>query len=134
MAQTNINIRIDENLKKEFDNLCQDLGLTMTTAFTVFVKTAVRRQGIPFEIAKNMPNAETISAIEESQAIKKKPSLGKSYTDVDAMMKEFTPMLNTNRTIKNRQLEALDSFLDFATNNKRIENDFKFVRDECHER
>ena len=89
MAQTNVNIRIDEDLKKEFDNLCHDLGLTMTTAFTVFAKTVVRRQGIPFEIAINMPNAETAAAIEEVQAMKKDPSLGKSYTDVDAMMKEL---------------------------------------------
>jgi DNA-damage-inducible protein J len=89
VAQTNVNIRIDEDLKREFDNLCQDLGLTMTTAFTVFAKTAVRRQGIPFEITKNIPNSETIAAIEEVQAMKKNPSLGKAYTDIDAMMKEL---------------------------------------------
>jgi len=89
MAQTNVSIRIDENLKREFDNLCHELGLTMTTAFTVFAKTAVRWQGIPFEIAKNIPNTETITAIEEVQAMKKDPSLGKAYTDVDAMMKEL---------------------------------------------
>jgi DNA-damage-inducible protein J len=89
MAQTNVNIRIDENLKREFDSLCQDLGLTMTTAFTVFAKTAVRRQGIPFEIARDVPNSETIAAIEEIQAMKKDPSLGKAYTNVDDMMKEL---------------------------------------------
>ncbi|MDR0221718.1 MAG: type II toxin-antitoxin system antitoxin, RelB/DinJ family, partial [Lachnospiraceae bacterium] len=33
MAQTNVNIRMDEDLKREFDSTCQDLGLTMTTAF-----------------------------------------------------------------------------------------------------
>jgi DNA-damage-inducible protein J len=89
MAQTNINIRIDEDLKREFDNLCQDLGLTMTTAFTVFAKMSVRRQGIPFEITMNVPNAETVAAIEEVKAMKKNPSLGKSYTNVDVMMKEL---------------------------------------------
>ena len=86
---TTINIRIDEDLKKEFDSLCQDLGLTMTTAFIVFAKTAVRWQRIPFEIAIDLPNEETIAAIEEVQAMKKDPSLGKAYTDVDAMMKEL---------------------------------------------
>jgi DNA-damage-inducible protein J len=89
MAQTNVNIRIDEDLKREFDDLCRDLGLTMTTAFTAFAKAAVWRQGIPFEIARNTPNADTIAAIEEVQAMKKYPSLGKSYTDVDAMMEEL---------------------------------------------
>ena len=89
MAQTNVNIRIDEGLKREFDELCQDLGLTMTAAFTVFAKTAVRRQRIPFEISRDIPNSETIAAIEEVQAMKKDPSLGKAYTDVDTMMKEL---------------------------------------------
>ena len=89
MAQTNLNIRIDEDLKREFDSLCQDLGLTMTTAFTVFAKAVVRWQKIPFEIAKDLPNAETIAAIEEVQSMKKDPSLGKEYTDVDEMMKEL---------------------------------------------
>jgi len=89
MAQTNVNIRIDETLKQEFDCLCQDLGLTMTTAFTVFAKTAVRWCGIPFEITMDIPNKETIAAIEEVQAMKKDPSFGKAYTDVDVMMKEL---------------------------------------------
>jgi DNA-damage-inducible protein J len=89
MAQTNVNIRMDADLKREFDSLCNDLGLTMTTAFTIFAKTVVRRQGIPFEIAKDIPNAETLAAIEEVQAMKRDPSLGKAYTDIDAMMKEL---------------------------------------------
>ena len=50
MAQTNINIRMDEDLKHEFDSLCNDLGLTMTGAFTVFAKTVVRQRGIPFDV------------------------------------------------------------------------------------
>lgn len=50
MAQTNINIRIDENLKKQFEAFCSDIGMNMTTAFCVFAKTAVRERRIPFEI------------------------------------------------------------------------------------
>lgn len=50
MAQTNISIRIDEDLKKQFEKFCSDTGMTMTTAFNIFVKKAVREQRIPFEI------------------------------------------------------------------------------------
>lgn len=89
MAQTNINIRMDENLKKDFDTLCGDLGLTMTAAFNVFAKTMVRQQRIPFEISMDVPNAETMAALREVEEMKKNPSLGKSYTDVDQMMKEL---------------------------------------------
>ena len=51
MAQTNINIRIDEDLKKQFEAFCSNIGMTMTTAFCVFAKAAVRKQKIPFEIS-----------------------------------------------------------------------------------
>ena len=50
MAQTNINIRMDEKLKEEFDKFCSDIGMTMTTAMCIFAKMAVREQRIPFEI------------------------------------------------------------------------------------
>lgn len=51
MAQININIRIDEDLKKQFDEFCSDIGMSMTTAFCVFAKAAVRERRIPFEIS-----------------------------------------------------------------------------------
>jgi DNA-damage-inducible protein J len=50
MAQTNINIRIDKQLKNQFETFCNNAGLTMSTAFNVFAKTSVRLQKIPFEI------------------------------------------------------------------------------------
>jgi len=89
MAQINVNIRMDDELKQEFESLCRDLGLTMTAAFTVFAKTAVRRQRIPFEISRDIPNAETKAAMEEVRAMRKDPSSGKGYTDVDEMMREL---------------------------------------------
>jgi len=89
MAQTNINIRMDENLKKDFDVLCGDLGLTMTTAFNVFAKTMVRQRRIPFEISMDVPNSDTVAALEEVEQMKKTPTLSKGYTDIDQMMEEF---------------------------------------------
>ena len=52
MAQTNINIRMDEELKKQFDAFCSEVGMSMTTAICVFAKTVVRQHRIPFEISK----------------------------------------------------------------------------------
>ncbi len=51
MAQTNINIRMDEDLKRSFDAFCAEVGMSMTTAFTIFAKKTVREQRIPFEIS-----------------------------------------------------------------------------------
>jgi len=50
MGQTNINIRMDEDLKKAFATFCSTVGMNMTTAFCVFAKQCVREQRIPFEI------------------------------------------------------------------------------------
>ena len=59
MAQTNVNIRMDEDLKKEFDAFCSDVGMTMTTAICMFAKTVVRRHSIPFEITNLDENGFT---------------------------------------------------------------------------
>ena len=50
MAQTNVNIRMDSQLKKQFETFCTNVGMNMSTAFNVFAKTSVRLQKIPFEI------------------------------------------------------------------------------------
>ena len=51
MAQTLVNIRMDENLKKYFDNVCSELGMSMTTAITIFAKKMSREHRIPFEVS-----------------------------------------------------------------------------------
>ncbi len=89
MATTNINIRMDSDLKKQFETFCADMGMSMSTAFNVFAKKAVREYRIPFEIGAELPNAETREAIMEVQKMKADPTLGKTYTDVDAMMEDL---------------------------------------------
>lgn len=51
MGTTSVTIRMDEQLKKNAEFLFDELGMNMTTAFTIFAKTAVRQGRIPFEIA-----------------------------------------------------------------------------------
>ena len=51
MAQTLVNIRMDEKLKKSMEKTCQELGMTMTTAFTIFAKKMSREKRIPFEVS-----------------------------------------------------------------------------------
>ena len=50
MAQVAFSIRMDEQLKKDFGRFCEEIGMSMSTAFTVFAKKAVREQKIPFEV------------------------------------------------------------------------------------
>ena len=51
MAQAIVSIRMDENLKKSMEQTCQDLGLNMTTAFTIFAKKVSREKRIPFDVS-----------------------------------------------------------------------------------
>ena len=50
MALSTFSVRMDENLKKQFDSLCNDFGMTASTAINVFAKAVVRERKIPFEI------------------------------------------------------------------------------------
>jgi len=51
MAQTNVNIRMDDTVKRQFDVVCNELGLNMSTAFNIFAKAVVRQNKIPFELS-----------------------------------------------------------------------------------
>jgi len=89
MASTNINIRMDADLKRQFEVFCADMGMSVTTAFNIFAKKAVREYRIPFEISGDAPNDETVEAIKEVRRMKADPGLGKAYTNVDQMMEEL---------------------------------------------
>lgn len=80
---TNVNIRMDKELKKQFEAFCNDVGMSMTTAFTIFAKKAVREQRIPFEVSAEMPNAETRKALDDAR---KGIGLSKAYNSVEELM------------------------------------------------
>lgn len=52
MAQAvNVNFRMDADLKKSMEQVCSELGMSMTTAFTIFAKKVSRERRIPFEVS-----------------------------------------------------------------------------------
>lgn len=52
MAQTvNVNFRLDEEVKKSMEQVCSDLGLSMSSAFTIFAIKISREKRIPFDIS-----------------------------------------------------------------------------------
>ena len=89
MSATTINIRVDSDVKNSAKEIFAELGMDLTTAVNIFLRQSIRDHGIPFELKLNVPNDETIEAINEVKKMEKDPSLGKSYTDVDEMMKEL---------------------------------------------
>lgn len=57
MANMNVTIRLDENVRKEADELFDQLGMTLSTAVNVFIRQCLREQRIPFEVSMH-PNIE----------------------------------------------------------------------------
>lgn len=51
MAQTTVSVQMDDTLKKDFDSVCNDLGLSMTTAITMLAKKMAREKRLPFEVS-----------------------------------------------------------------------------------
>lgn len=86
MATTNVTFRMDTELKKQAEAVLKELGMNMSTAYTVFTKQLVRDRCFPFVPDANIPNKETQEAINEVRMMEKDPSKGKAYTDVSAML------------------------------------------------
>ena len=77
MAQAMINFRIDEKIKKEMEKICREMGMSMTTAFTIFATKLTKEKRIPFEITadpfyseSNMRYLEKVIADIESGKVK----------------------------------------------------------------
>ncbi len=64
MAQATFSVRMDETLKKQFDALCADFGMTASTAINVFARAVVRERKIPFEIVSPEPEVTREQAMQ----------------------------------------------------------------------
>ena len=84
MATTNLNIRTDKVIKDQAEKIFNELGLNMTTAINMFLRTAIREHGIPFELKLDMPNETTAAAIEEGRKMMSDPSAPR-YSGMDAL-------------------------------------------------
>lgn len=79
MAQTLVNIRMDENVKKNMERLCDELGITISAAFNIFARKMIRENGIPFDVSvdpffseKNMQAIdESVKQLEEGKIVVK---------------------------------------------------------------
>lgn len=84
MATTNLNIRIDKAVKDQAEVIFDELGLNMTTAVNMFLRTAIREHGIPFELKLDVPNEVTAAAIAEGRKLLEDPSAPR-YASMDAL-------------------------------------------------
>ncbi len=61
MAQQTFSIRMDAQLKKEFDALVENMGMNATTAFNIFARAVVREKKIPFEIGTQSTQEKSLT-------------------------------------------------------------------------
>ena len=89
MATVNMSIRMDTELKKQDDAMLADMGLNMTTAMNMFLRQVVRQGKIPFEIATDIPNSETLAAMKEVDDMINGKIPAKKYTSTDELFKDL---------------------------------------------
>lgn len=85
MAKTsNINIRIDPDVKEQAEQLFGNFGITITDAVNIFIHQSLLTGSIPFEI--KMPNKETLEALED---VKKHRNMAGPFESVSALMEDL---------------------------------------------
>lgn len=84
MATTNLNIRTEKNIKDQAEEIFAELGLNMTTAVNIFLRTAIREHGIPFALKLDVPNETTAAAIEEGRRLMADPDAPR-YSSIDEL-------------------------------------------------
>ena len=89
MATVNMSIRMDTELKKQADAMLSDMGLNMTTAMNMFLRQVVRQGRIPFEIATDITNSETLAAMKEVDDMINGKIPAKKYTSTDELFKDL---------------------------------------------
>ena len=84
MAATNLNIRTEKEVKDRAERIFSELGLNMTSAINIFLRTTIRENGIPFALKLDVPNEATAAAIEEGRRIAADPGV-RGYNNIDEL-------------------------------------------------
>lgn len=86
MSNTNLNVRIDKDIKKAAEEVYAKLGFNMSTAINMFLRASIRKGGIPFDLKLDVPNKETLEAIEEGRRLAMDPN-APSYDNIEDLRK-----------------------------------------------
>ena len=82
-----INIRVNDEIKKEAETIFKSLGLNMSVTINLFLKKCINENGMPFDL--KIPNKETIEAMEETNKILNGDIERKSYKNVDELFEDL---------------------------------------------
>ncbi len=85
-ATKTLNLRVDSTLKSQAEAIFSELGLPTSTAITIFLKSVVRRGGIPFEMCLSHDNLETLQAIDD---VNNHRNMSRKFSSVDELMEDL---------------------------------------------
>ena len=88
MQNTSITIRTDKEIKDKVKNLYAALGMDLTTAVNVFFRQSLLRNGMPFDITLDTPNAQTLAALKEGDEMINNPNAPR-FSSVDALFEDL---------------------------------------------
>ena len=88
-AQTsNLTVRLDAQLKKDAEQLFNDLGMTLSGAINIFLHQALEVEGLPFAVKKKRPNRETLAAMKEALELANDPN-AKTFKSIEELKKDL---------------------------------------------
>lgn len=88
-TSSSITINIDPDVKQQFEDFCDNVGMSVSTAINLFMHRVIKDNKLPFEIKGDMPNEETLEALEETKLIAANPEKYKSYASFDEVLKDI---------------------------------------------
>ena len=101
MSTTAISIRLDSDIKKRFDELCKEFGISTNAAFNLFARAVVREEAIPFPISlKNSESDKRSNAAQE--ALSKGQALS-SKEEHEWTEEEIDELIAAHRREKSKQ-------------------------------
>ncbi len=87
LANAVLQIRTDAEVKAKCDSLFKDLGITISDAVNMFLRQCLIHEGIPMEIKRPRPNADTLQALAEAKQLEADPNK-KVYANFDELLGE----------------------------------------------
>ena len=86
---TTVSLRFDDNMKKELDEMCDEMGMNITTFFMIYAKKALRERSIPFEITAPIDpfysNSNKAQIKKAEQQVNDGKIITKSLSELEAM-------------------------------------------------
>ena len=100
MSTVNVTIRLDEDVKREFDEFCENVGISITAAFNMFIRATLRTRELPFPVT-DAPPVSRVAVIERGlEALKEAQSHAKSIGTSGMTLEEINELISDTRREK----------------------------------